>query len=380
MTSTFVFEFADFSTTSYDQNHHGACMHFDVEDDIDEDSIPSWPKLESVLSVWIEMIQRQKVVAIPAEVGAEEWKELPEGGFGLVQGPKQDPLTGARRIYRETAPWTMQSYTTKDVIQTLQVWDLLISAIEELMDLPARAPDDPSLPCGLYTPSELDAAHIPAGFAREFLSRCRRPRFEHIAPGLRIAKPAEFAAQQEAFFQLHTANAASVPRDNSAFDDAFGPEVMPILLFRAIGNATVSGTSPGLSFPYPYGGPQALSGRVQCGLYLDHCSRWRNTPFEDGFRFVLPFVYDGLNGYARQADGNPVEGHDGLLQLGHNLFNELHPTPLAGFLEVVLSRLQDGHWRTDTQGVAGSIDTWREADLEEHFDDFMLPQGPGSFW
>ena len=51
---------------SYDQYTNTAMMHFDISDELEE--FNPWQPLESILTVWIEMIQRGKAVALHDDV------------------------------------------------------------------------------------------------------------------------------------------------------------------------------------------------------------------------------------------------------------------------------------------------------------------------
>lgn len=341
----------------YEQLNHSATMHFDVEDDMVED-FSKWEKLESILIVWIEMIQKGNVVALPADVGKADWERGSDGGFRLVEGPQRDPHTEARRIYEETSPWTVQPWCLRDLEETLTTWQLAVEAIERKMNL-----DDTNRPhLGLYETATLDAAQIPEGFARKFLSKARRPRFDNIAPGLRISSPLEFTDQPFIDLQSTSGDALSVD------------EVPPILFFR--NDARV--ISQELGFQYPYSGPHALVEDCQAGLWLDRCDRMFHTPFEDGCRLVLPIDFG--SGHAKQSDLTPVDRCDQLMQRGINPYNEWHPVQLQAFLELVIRNLAQDHWTVDTHGVAGSADVWRDADTEERWRSYFVPMGPGKFW
>ncbi|KAI6899351.1 hypothetical protein KC318_g9499 [Hortaea werneckii] len=166
---------------------HSAIMHLDIQDELDVDG--PWQYLESILSVWIEMIQRQKVAAISNEVGSERYEQH-EQGWLVFHGPDRDPLTGLQRLTHDAEPWTIVPWTAKDLEEALEGWDSAVEAIEETMQL-----DDAETADGLLDAACLDAAKIPDGFAREFLTKARRPRFDFIAPGLRVPSPEDFTRQ-----------------------------------------------------------------------------------------------------------------------------------------------------------------------------------------
>lgn len=328
-------------------------MHFDIEDDVVLE-FEKWDKLESILTVWIEMIQRGKVVALPADVGKHEFEPAAEGGFRLVEGPQRDPMTGARRIYDELSPWTVQPWAAKDLEESLSIWTSFVEIVEQKMGLESAVQPN----TGWYDATTLDAARIPGGFTREFLSNARRPRFGTVAPGLRLSIPSEFTTQP--FIGL----------DPDQSDD----EIAPILLFR--NDVTVD--SEDLNFQYPYSGPGAMESECQVGFWLDRCDRMSGTPFEDGCRLVLPMRFE--NGFARLSDMTPMQSQDGLLQIGANPYNARHPFQLQAFLEMALSNVQQEYWTVNADGVAGGIEVWEDADTEERWQNYWVPIGPGRFW
>ncbi|KAI7287078.1 hypothetical protein KC345_g747 [Hortaea werneckii] len=87
---------------AYDQGTDKAVMHFDITDDLGPDQ--PWQRLESILTVWIEMIQFQEVVALPDTVGRVAFEEHPEGGLCLISGLERDPETGAKRLEDDPYP------------------------------------------------------------------------------------------------------------------------------------------------------------------------------------------------------------------------------------------------------------------------------------
>ncbi|KAK6434361.1 hypothetical protein LTR95_009459 [Oleoguttula sp. CCFEE 5521] len=247
----------------YDTDVREAHMHFDMCYYLEPYLASPWQPLESILSVWIEMILCQKVVAIPDLVGTE-WREIgSDGQWHPRGGPQEDPKTGAKRWYGGSDPWTIQSFTTEDLTRTLATWEALVVCIESKMGL------DESTPAGvLLNRDEVEAANIPDGFARKFLLQARKPRFEYIAPGLRIPNP-----------QI-SASHAPVPE----FSDT--PEMLLCAGDEAVDAKHHIG--PGMRYGLV---PKAS----RCGLYLLACDRSHHYPQEDGFALVLPFPFG--NGY-----------------------------------------------------------------------------------
>jgi hypothetical protein len=334
-------------------------MHFDIADDLEESG--PWQPLESILSVWIEMIQREKAVALHDDVCKASYDTLDyqqdaNGAWQEIKGPQRDPLTGAIRI-GQAPPWTIVPWTQQDLTECLEIWDMAVGLIEEMMSLPPEAQET-----GLVNPATFEALPIPEGFARQFMLQARKPRFSFIAPGLRLPTDDIFAKQP--FMSTHDVN-----------EEVSEQVTPPILLFRSESNVPTDSLSR-LSFGYL--GPKPAA--CPAGLYLGQCDRTSGTPFEDGCELVLPFEFE--NGWARQSDCSDLvyrESHESLLQSGVNPFNQRHPVQLKGFLETIVTNLRAGNWSVDDYGVSGGLDVWKQADTEK-WRSYWLPLGPGRTW
>ncbi|RMY11999.1 hypothetical protein D0868_02822 [Hortaea werneckii] len=310
--------------------------------------------LESILTVWIEMILRQKVVALSDEVGNERF-EYYEQGMIKIPGPDRDPLTGVRRLTDNTQPWTIVPWTAKDLEETLNVWAAAVEMIEEKMQLGDAERTD-----GLLDAATLGAAKIPDGFAREFLTQARRPRFNFFAPGLRVPLREEFVRQP---FTGLTPEEDAIP---------------PILLFRNDQTVQTEGIWLFGEFTHKYNHLSTDAPECPCGLYFSLCVRIFGYPQEDGCNLVLPFEFE--NGFAKKGDETPVERTCDLLQAGKNPYHEDHPAALRAFLETMGENVESGHWTVDEHGVAGRLDVWKQADTEQHWDKYFQPLGPGGYW
>lgn len=303
-------------------------MHFDITDDFELDPNQPWRKLEDILTVWIEMVQRSKI------------RSVPPSSIG----------------YSEMAPWVAAAWTTKDLEECLEVWGMIVENIEQKMALDASEAD-----AGLVDAATLDTAQVPDGFVRRFMLKARKPRFKFIAPGLRIPTAEQFIIQPF----------THMPQPDQSSPD----KIPPILLFRC---DDMIPTADLFGFEYPYVGPAALIHECPCGLYIDPCDPMLPMPFEDGCRLVLPFKL-GM-GFARQGDFSPVEGFDTLLQQGLNPYNVPHALPFQAWLETVYTNVEDGKWAVNTHGVTGGLDVWKQADTEEGWQDYHMPTGPGGYW
>ncbi|KAK5696634.1 hypothetical protein LTR97_007938 [Elasticomyces elasticus] len=340
----------------YDQNTHTAILHLHMTDDLTPEQ--PWQPLECILTVWIEMIQRQKVVAIPANVGKMSYESIEGGGYRRIEGPQRDPATGAKRNDCAAEPWTVVPWSSQDLEECLELWIMIVKLIEEKMGL--RDAEQTETLLKLPT---LANARIPNGFAQEFLCRAQRPRFQYIAPGLRAPSASEFATQ---------------PFIDTNGDDGNEDEVPPILLFR--GNAVVSARELSwLGFP-------AQQSAVDCpnGLYLNGCGRSTQYPQEDGCSLILPFGFEAAAWkdalWAKKGDYSPANKCDDLLQADVNPYNDIHPVQLQAFLENVYTNVESGYWVVDEHGVAGGLDKYREADTEHGWSKYYVQLGPGGYW
>jgi hypothetical protein len=332
-------------------------MHFDIADELEESG--PWQPLESILSVWIDMIQRGKAVALHDDVckasyDNSDYQQDSDGAWQEIKGPQRDHLTGAIRI-GQAPPWTIVPWTQQDLTECLEIWDMAVDMIEERMSLPTHAHEN-----GLVDPVSLESLPIPEGFARQFMLQARKPRFTFIAPGLRLPAADTFARQPF----------ISALDLNEEISEQVTP---PILLFRSESNVPTESLSP-LSFDYPHKGP------CPAGLYLSRCDRTSGTPFEDGCELLLPFEFE--NGWAKQSDCSDLvyrESHESLLQSGVNPFNQRHPVQLKGFLEIIVMNVRAGSWLVDRHGVSGGLDIWKQADTEK-WRSYWLPLGPGMIW
>ncbi|KAK5113993.1 hypothetical protein LTR62_003116 [Meristemomyces frigidus] len=330
----------------YDQGTHRAIIHLDITDELTPEQ--PWVPLECILTVWIEMIRRGKVVALPANVGSEKYEKSEDGIFRMIKGPTTDPATGAKRLTGDTNPWTIVPWAPQDLADALELWDELVQTVETKMGLEDHQPES-----GLLQQETLSRVRTPEGFALKFLMQARLPRFKHIAPGLELPQDVNF--------------------DQSPFLDEISDDINlpPILLFRSDTDL------PANQLSWSRYRPSTPRLRYPCGLYLDSCDREYAYPQEDGIKLVLPFE---LEGEAKQSDLSPAHGHENLLQSGLDPYNIGHAAPFQAFLETAIANIDKGHWSVDAEGVAGGIEKWRDADTEENWRNYFIEHGPGGLW
>jgi hypothetical protein len=80
-------------------------------------------------------------------------------------------------------------------------------------------------------------------------------------------------------------------------------------------------------------------------------------------------------GEDKQSPGEvarPTPTSTQLFQLGYNNFINSHNVQLKHILRHWTELVESGKWEIDQDGVAGGMEKWREADTEEHWQDYQL--------
>lgn len=353
---------------SYNQETHECLINL-VNTDFDpSNKILQWQRLETVLSVYIDMIECEKVVCLNNDVEKpgdlklvevegepeKQWRSTDDRPDALLA----DPTTGVERTDdRMFGPWIVQSYTLETLVRCIQIWDDLVGVIEQAM--PTTGDNDGEPEYGLASKEILDAAAVTDEFARNLLLRARKPRFLYIAPGLRLPSPEEFIEQP---FKSLKATQTELDRQHK----------MPILLFH--GEDTCSASK---DFLYPYSQPD----EVPTGLYLEGWTESDLSPFTDATRLLLPFSFGGNNTWAQTGNGIAIDDrHDMLYQIGENPFMSYHGVSLLAILQNFYAHVYTGNWSVDETGVSGTIERFREAETEEHCTKYAVSMGPGDYW
>jgi hypothetical protein len=319
-----------------------------------------WQPLESVLSVYLDMIERGKAVALHKSV-----QEVPptfqvaqaDGSLSKIYAfppaqPQRDPATGAKRTGRVYNPWVIVPYTAKDLQDTLDAWAQLVQAIEERMPSPPPRVDAVH---GLYEDSVLrDGGMLIDGFATRVFAGGRQPRFKYLAPGLRLPTADELISGPF--------------RDLEDTDMPIKP--IPILL------ANSTAQTPWFADHVD---------QIAAGLYLDGSEREGPSPFEDGSRLVLPYAIGG-NGFAETCDGAGIDhriGDSELYQIGWNPFILQHAVQLRSMLSRFHDYVVTGVWSVGEHGVTNPIERFQQADASEaswgnaSHPGYMFKLGPG---
>ncbi|KAI0839678.1 hypothetical protein F5Y06DRAFT_12269 [Hypoxylon sp. FL0890] len=308
-----------------------------------------WHPLETVLSNWIDLVHLGKITASPRDAPAQFDSE-------------------------KIGPWEWRPYSDAQVTACVCAWDRLCDAIEARV-LPLLPPTSATAhavePEPLLAPSALDAASVPNPcFARDFLSRARRPRFRCIAPGLILppSDASEFAALQS-FVRL--------PR---------GPQAIPPVCIFPAARAELKADLTGSLSPFcddfrvtSAGSP--VPSRVPAGVYSESVERDAFDNTGEGFRLLLPYGLTGdvgdTNAGARKSDGSFVGTGTvaELFQHGYKPFggDYYRPQRLERLFDHWRKLVDEGIWSVGPEGVEGTIDTFRQADTARWRDYVISP-------
>lgn len=334
----------------YHQVYHRAAVFMHM-DDYDyalpvEAHQELWHPLETVLSNWIDLIHLGKVTASPREAPA---------------------LFGSEKV----GPWEWRPYSEAQVDACIGAWDQLCKAIEKR--IPILSPISTTAEAGrsepLLSSPVLDAALVPKlCFAREFLTRARRPHFRYIAPGLVLppTDTSEFIAAQPFTELPHGRH--SIP---------------PICLFPATGGEREVDISRSLN-PFCSGfharsANSPVPSRVSAGVYSESIERNNYDNAEEGFRLLLPYGFEGdwnAGIGARKSDGSLIpKGQTAeLFQHGYKPFggDYYRPQRLESLLDCWGKLVDQGIWSVGPHGVEGTLDTFKDADTPR-WKDYVIP-------
>lgn len=356
----------------YHQGSHRAAVFMHL-DDWGFTRPECWSPLETVLSNWIDLVRLGKVAASPTDTPA---------------------LFGSEKF----GSWEWRPYGEAQAAACVAAWDRLCDAIEARVSVLLAASNtggaiatntittsttatatSAGAPQPLLAPAALDAALVPEGcFARAFLTRARRPRFRHIAPGLALppADAAEFAAAQP-FTRLRRKGPHTIP-PVCLFPAARGSRKWVVDFARSSNLQWIRSWLGEVIDDDPPAPP-----RVPAGIYSEAVDRAWYDNAEEGFRLLLPYPLDGGFGEpgdsdtgARRSDGSFVERGSmaDLFQHGYKPFGgDAHrPQRLERLLDHWRRLVDDDVWAVGPDGVEGTIDTFKEADTAR-WGDYRIP-------
>lgn len=283
----------------------------------EDDSSPIWQRLETILTAWIEMIERRKVAVVHKDLGKDS---------DLVSGVHLDSKN----------PWGWAPWTQADLEDTLEAWNDLISSINDRLPQPRP---EPLSRTSLFEVDDLHAAEIDEGsFAWEFYRKACKPHFRYLAPGLQLPS-------REQLLSLPFEPAWEGQKPTRIKMRGYGGDLdifpLPILLSTQLAKSWVD--------RYQY-----EVGPVNCGLYLDILDSRTPLfhPYEDAARLVLPYELDASTS-ARRLDGKPALGNAELYQTGQNPFERNGTvTQLWQLLKHFAGHVYAGEWKVDVDGLS----------------------------
>ena len=328
------------------------------------ESPAEWQRLETMLSAWLNLIERGKIVALSPPARRQLSKRRVDNGLRTEDSaPFDNHALGAVELSAHSDPWETATYTKQDLQDTLNAWHTLIDAINERMPNPKRTP---FVATSLFSAETLLAASIRKNsFAWHFFSNAHRPAFDYLCPVLTLATEHDLVNSV-----WKTANEESMATPRHPFImpvDKPGPFPIPLLLGTALARNWHS-RKAGTTF--------AAIDNIPWGLYFDE---WDSDGLltEDACRLVLPYDL-GANGFAMRADGSKlnadhVQGWAELYQLGQHPLVPCHMTQMYQVLEVWRGCVKLGHWKVGDNGIDELDTKFRDADTEDWAEAYTVP-------
>lgn len=307
-----------------------------------------------MLSAWIELIERGKVVALHHSI-----KPMQDRGEYDDSASYEDGKTGARlAVGAIHDPWAVPPFAKQDLADTLDAWQSLVNAINNRLPEPRI---DPFTSESLHSPDTLEAAEIRKNcFAWEFFTKAKRPVDEIVFLGPELKLPTDEEIINNKWRIAEEQSGTRRKNETSLLYPGEDPFNFPLPIL--IGSKQTKDWSPS---------SMASSDQMCWGLYLDFCHIEGSFPVEDGCRLALPYPL-GANGFAIRANGsalnaypNAIPGELELYQIGTNPFMPCCPTQLYMVLAAFAQYVQSGLWKVGAHG-ADELDTvFQNADTED---------------
>lgn len=261
--------------------------------------------------------------------------------------------------------WRVEEFTERELSTALEIWDNLVAAIVARMAGNSNEGPADLESCGesLIPASVLSSYPAIPPFAREFLSRARKPPFTAIAPGL-LVPDENFIHRVGAQLQgRHPEAVLTMPQHEIVHCPRFllFPWRVPGVKFESRADADRWQTIGNRS--------RILDDRA--GLYLEP-----DAVHAHACTLLLPFSLGG-NGHVLRGDGSRIERPGQCVLYEHGLCNPFlpaHGTPLAAILVNWWEQIENEDWSVDEHGVAGGEELWKKADAEEGAENFK-PEG-----
>ncbi|KAM0716072.1 hypothetical protein Q7P37_008586 [Cladosporium fusiforme] len=310
-----------------------------------EESLTQWQRLETILSAWLELIERGKIVALHHSVGNLSYSR-PSPDVPFI-----DEATGARQEWTDQYPWAAVSYAVQDLRDALDAWHMLVITID------ARLPETTTQLTwsrGLFSPKTLQTAGVRNdSFAWDFFTEAWRPSTElNIGPGLKLATNDDLIN-----------NPWIIAQEGIKSKDGEPNFPIPVL----VGNALIQS--------WQRWHRDAVH-QIPWGLYLDPSGIDSDFPVEDSCRLALPYPV-GTNGLAYKADWTSLNsrnrpGQFELYQLGQHPFYPCRGVQLEMVLSAFSRHITDGLWKIGPNGVDEPDTIFQDADTEDGRDHYRL--------
>ena len=115
-------------------------LSLNIYDDSADDDLP-WQRLESVLTVYIELIETGKIIAFHKDLEFADdvtFYDAPDPALSGLRYARDrpnamivDPATGHTKKHGAVDPWVCMASTEKDLKDTLETWNILVAAIHD---------------------------------------------------------------------------------------------------------------------------------------------------------------------------------------------------------------------------------------------------------
>lgn len=322
----------------------------------------AWVPLETIFSSFLQMIFQRRVIAVPDSLNnfelSPEWESKPTWDVS--------PDWQEHRLRNN--PWVLSLEDNPVVDSTVAAWNKLLASIESRIPRFRNRKAEPIT----YAKEDVEKCSLKSPFIPKFLCKARVPVFRYVAPGLRLALPAELSEQP---FMNINVEAQLRPGENVQSKW----QLHPFLFLRAdrrmsneegitAAHNDTQTRYPGKYWEYPLDSVP----EYEAGLYLQ-----AKTPERaDGFKLLLPFLI-ASNHYALNSDMSEIQGgsftYNGLYRQGyHKILPDSDSHRLESLLGNWTKMVELGYWEVDENGVTGGIGKFIEADSPEKYDRYIV--------
>ena len=232
-------------------------------------------------------------------------------------------LLDREKVVKRNGKWEMQAFAPVDLSEAIRAWNDLVDDIERRIVDCDECLLEPGPVRTLLDPAAA-ATPVLSGFRHNFLTTARRPRFQWIAPGIRVPTSDELAERIQAIDQEREDEPDTrqkplllfaIPEPNAVDDSYTWPSHYRSSLTQQV---DIADANSELLFPFAKGIKPDAS--FAPGLYLSSTGEDEEVPHADAFRLVLPFTL-GSNGLTWRHDFTWEQGEKEVIGiLGHKSF------------------------------------------------------------